>query len=102
MFRTMLDVNEEPLLRNYRPVQQLHDRPVFHVSPSTFLNTTLLSFPKYVANQSQLPRNKREPVPSGSLHSQQDICFMQQRTQSPFVQKVCYSPNCKCMCNNLY
>ncbi|XP_056635272.1 carbonic anhydrase 3-like [Diorhabda sublineata] len=45
--RYIFDENGEPLLRNYRDVQDSNNRSVFHVSPSTSLYSSLLPLPEH-------------------------------------------------------
>lgn len=104
MFRTLLDVNEEPLVKNYRQVQSIKNRPVFHISPSTFLNSTLLSFPKYTTKVNPASnKTARSPRPSSSFQSQKDVCYVRDYIRSPFENKRKYDDNYaeySCMCNN--
>lgn len=44
-FRSLTDTNEKPLIRNFRNVQPLQNRTVFHVNPSTSQYATLLPVP---------------------------------------------------------
>lgn len=46
-FRNLTDANEEPLIRNFRKVQHIHEccRNVFHVNPSPSQYATLLPVP---------------------------------------------------------
>lgn len=105
MFRTLLDINEEPLIRNYRQVQSINNRPVFHVSPSAFLNSTLLSFPKY---NTKTNKNTKPPQPSSSFQSQKDIFYVRQlqgRIKSPLQNgktKNSGKYGFSCMCDKLY
>lgn len=93
----MLDINEEPLLRNYRQIQEGKDRPVFHVNPSAFLNSTLLSFPKTSAKST--PKSLKSPVPSTSSQSHKDVCAMREYISNPFNQsRYVYNYNgCNCL-----
>ncbi|XP_050515806.1 carbonic anhydrase 2-like [Diabrotica virgifera virgifera] len=45
--RYIFDENGDPLLRNYREVQDLHNRTILHISPSTSRYATLLPLPGY-------------------------------------------------------
>lgn len=107
MFRTLLDINEEPLIRNYRQVQNLNNRPVFHVSPSTFLNSTLLSFPKYNKNNNGKNKNNtKPPQPSTSFQSQKDLFYVNKvRTKYQNGNNRKNINKCdgfSCMCDKLY
>lgn len=41
-----MDANEEPLIRNFRRVQPLRNRNLFHINPSSSQYATLLPIPK--------------------------------------------------------
>lgn len=45
-FRNLLNIEEEPLLRNYRSTYKTNDCRVFHINPSTSLFSTLLNVPQ--------------------------------------------------------
>lgn len=94
-----MDINEEPLVRNFRQVQNLQNRGVFHVCPSTFLYSTLLAFPKNHVKPSNRKNSISNPANSTSFQSQKDVCAMQEYTESPF--KECDTNNCSwCTCSS--
>lgn len=83
-FRSLMDTNEEPLIRNFRNVQPLHNRRLFHICPSPSKYSTLLPIPKdpykYTFNTSS--KNPR-PLKSASQQSQQ-VFRVDTKTHSPF------------------
>lgn len=83
----MLDPNEEPLIRNYRNVQPLRSRRLFHICPSTSKYSTLLPIPKEERIFSYNSKNTR-PLQSDPKQKQeqqeQQVFRAEIRTRDPF------------------
>ncbi|XP_017772053.1 PREDICTED: carbonic anhydrase 1-like [Nicrophorus vespilloides] len=70
VFRSLLDANYEPLHRNFREVQPMFDRTVYHANPSGFLHRTMLILQKPVNTKNiqspqqvnKYPRSSKEYV----------------------------------------
>lgn len=84
-FRSLMDANEEPLIRNFRNIQPLHNRRVFHVCPSKSKYSTLLPIPQAIRRLSIGASSKSpRPLKSESQHSYQEIYRTEIYCQNPF------------------
>ncbi|KAF2880446.1 hypothetical protein ILUMI_25724 [Ignelater luminosus] len=64
-FRSLLDANEEPLLRNFRNIQPLGNRRLFHINPSGSKYSTLLPISRAQQHfQQSLIAKNAKPIPS--------------------------------------
>lgn len=81
-----MDTNDEPLIRNFRTVQPLEKRRLFHVSPSGSKYSTLLPVPQ---DQFKFDVGAKYPKPlaneSGQINTQ-EVYRAEIKTRSPFKQ----------------